>query len=77
MTGGFEIGLQEGLTPNELDELADIHIPELAAQRPDLSTYRTNNSYRILNLIYQSPDALPETKSKIAGLLAAESLISR
>jgi hypothetical protein len=70
MTGGYELILKEGMSQGELEAIAEIHLAELTGYTPGESRYRSNNSFRILNLLLahkELPDAL---RKRVVELLA-------
>lgn len=69
MTGGYEIELSQDLSDEQINQLAEIHIPELANYQKGNSTFRSNNSFRILEIIYANPSIRPELSEKIKEIL--------
>ena len=70
MTGGYELALKNGLSSHELKNLSEIHILDLKNYKKGTSTYRSNNSYRILKLILSHPKTAHDTQEKISSLIS-------
>lgn len=73
MTGGYEVALKPDLSERDLERLVEMHVPELAAYNKNSSRYRTNNSYRILSLINESPAAGEKLRERLASVLISYS----
>lgn len=69
MTGGYEVLLAEGLKTVDLFKLFETHAEELKLYSPKSSTYRSNNSYRVLALIKKHPLVTRELISKLNDII--------
>lgn len=65
MTGGYEITLRQDLEVNDLRELIDLHLPELAQYPSGTAEYCSNNSYRILELLLDCPELSVQERERV------------
>ena len=61
MTGGFELALPEGIGESGLLKLIDTYLPELLCYDPGQLTYKSNNAFRVLELVIAHAE-MPESK---------------
>jgi hypothetical protein len=69
MTGGYEVELASGLNVEDLQQLVEIHLPELESYEKGTTKYRSNNSYRVLNLVSSHPSVSIELSEIIQKIL--------